>query len=162
MNPRSKHRCAKPHGSLARLCQQSSFKIQASHRDERDRRICPLLPGAPCLELGIPPRILLPNALLRHVGNAPRSNSASTEAPGGGGRLLGRLAQGSPRVPSDDIDFGRQIARHLEADFLLANLRLVPDLHDFLHLFGKALSPISILDMGIHANKRQSRCRFMS
>jgi hypothetical protein len=30
----------------------------------------------------------------------------------------------------DDVDFGWQIAGHFEANFLLANLRLVPDFHN--------------------------------
>lgn len=29
----------------------------------------------------------------------------------------------------DEVDLGRQIARNLETNFLLANLRLVPDFH---------------------------------
>ena len=37
-------------------------------------------------------------------------------------------------VNLDDVDFGRQVARHFETDFLLAHGRLGPDLHDsFLH-----------------------------
>ena len=32
----------------------------------------------------------------------------------------------------DDVDLGRQVARDLKANFLLTNLRLVPDLHNVL------------------------------
>ena len=39
----------------------------------------------------------------------------------------------------DDVDFGRKIARNLETNFLLANLRLVPDFHCvFLSIFEPA------------------------
>jgi len=44
----------------------------------------------------------------------------------------------------DDVDLSRQVARDLEANFLLANLRLVPDLHDFLRwlsLVGELTAP---------------------
>ena len=44
--------------------------------------------------------------------------------------------EGSPLLTSiasslDDVDLGRHIARHFQADGLLANLRLVPSLHEF-------------------------------
>lgn len=35
----------------------------------------------------------------------------------------------------DDVDLSRQVARNLEPNFLLTNLRLVPNLHDFLRCF---------------------------
>jgi hypothetical protein len=36
-----------------------------------------------------------------------------------------------PKTPNlDDVDFGRQVARHFETDFLLADFRLRPDLHE--------------------------------
>jgi hypothetical protein len=48
-----------------------------------------------------------------------------------GGRGLGRrMAVSQKTTASDDVDLGRQIARNLEADFLLTHLRLVPNLHD--------------------------------
>jgi hypothetical protein len=47
----------------------------------------------------------------------------STAAP----ELLTSAASGSTL---DDVDLGRQVARDLEANFLLANCGLGPDLHD--------------------------------
>ena len=44
----------------------------------------------------------------------------------------------------DEVDLGRQIARNLEADGLLANLRFVPNLHWGSSSFWKGvLAPIS-------------------
>ena len=40
----------------------------------------------------------------------------------------------------DDVDLGRQIARNFEADFLLTNLRLVPDLHWLSSVMARCLS----------------------
>jgi hypothetical protein len=37
----------------------------------------------------------------------------------------------------DDVDLGRQVARDLEANFLLTNSGLRPDLHDIPPKFGK-------------------------
>ena len=42
-------------------------------------------------------------------------------------------------VRLDDVDLGRQVARDFEADFLLANLRLVPDLHWYFLQNGRCL-----------------------
>jgi hypothetical protein len=45
-----------------------------------------------------------------------------------GRRVSSYELQSAPLV---DVDLGRQIARDFEPDCLLANLRFVPDLHDF-------------------------------
>jgi hypothetical protein len=41
----------------------------------------------------------------------------------------------------DDVDLGRQIARDLEADFLLTHLRLVPNFHGVSSLSGEESTP---------------------
>lgn len=53
-------------------------------------------------------------------------------APACAGRRRAKLDFEPTRL--DEVDFGRQVRRHFEADFLLANFRLGPGLHvKFLH-----------------------------
>jgi hypothetical protein len=58
-------------------------------------------------------------------------------AEGSGRRIVVSQKWGS----SDDVDLGRQIARNLEPDFLLAHLRLVPNLHGISSLGGERRVP---------------------
>ena len=62
------------------------------------------------------------------LGRSPALPSRVENRRGGrSGRRAGN--QCCRRSASDDVDLGRQIARDLEADFLLANRRLAPALH---------------------------------
>jgi hypothetical protein len=50
------------------------------------------------------------------------------------------------RIALDDVDLGRQVRGDLEANFLLTNCGLCPNLHDFL-LLNNRRTPVRLLPM---------------
>lgn len=75
---------------------------------------------------------------------------------------FGRRALNAWQSSLDDVDLGGQVARHFEANFLFANLRLAPGLHGIASIISALLCAADYSNIGIGVDNDKSLLCYFS